>query len=530
MRMSFVRLVGVIVAAVPMAAGGQAFRSDDAVIRRMWQVGMEESRTEQLAQVLLDSIGPRLSGTPGFAAAGDWLERTYKALDIPVRRERYGTWRGWRQGPAHMDLVAPRVQTLDVELLAWSPGTAGRAVEGEVVVIPALADSTAARQWLGTIRGKFVLTSAPELMCRAPQELEKFARASTVTRLNAQRAEMRRQSADRIRALVPPGAPDQQGSSVFSRLEAVGVAGIGTLNWSGGWGVNKVFGAPSNKVPSFDLSCEDYGLLHRLASNNQGPRVRFTVDAQETPAEVPMFNIVAELKGVELPDEYVMLSAHLDSWHSAQGATDNGTGTIMMLEAMRILKAAYPRPRRTILVGHWGGEEQGTIGSRAFGEDHPDVLSGLQALFNQDNGTWRIEYLEASGFLKAGANLARWVSQLPGALTDSLQFAAPGGQINMGSDHTSFICRPAPGFRLQSSYSEYRQYTWHTNRDTYDKIVFDDLRNNATMAAMMAYAASEDPDRVSLEKAILPPQPNGQPRSWVQCGPARRSFAVPSSR
>jgi Zn-dependent M28 family amino/carboxypeptidase len=200
----------------------------------------------------------------------------------------------------------------------------------------------------------------------------------------------------------------------------------------------------------------------------------------------------------------------------------------MMLEAMRILKEAYPRPRRTILVGHWGGEEQGTIGSRAFGEDHPEVLSGLQALFNQDNGTWRIEYLEASGFLKAGGNLARWVAQLPGEFTDSLAFAAPGGQINMGSDHTSFICRPAPAFRLQSSYPEYRQYTWHTNRDTYDKIVFDDLRQNATMAAMLVYAASEDPERVSREQALLPPLPSGQPRAWVQCGRAQRAFRVPA--
>ena len=170
MRISLSGLIGLIATALPLTAGSQAFRSDDAVIRQMWQVGMEESQTERLAQVLLDSIGPRLSGTPGFAAAGDWLERTYRAFDIPVRRERYGTWRGWRQGPAHMDLIAPRVQTLDVELLAWSPGTAGRAIEGEVVVIPALADSAAARQWLGAIRGKFVLTSAPELMCRAPQE------------------------------------------------------------------------------------------------------------------------------------------------------------------------------------------------------------------------------------------------------------------------------------------------------------------------------------------------------------------------
>jgi hypothetical protein len=529
MHPPFRRLVILTLAALPGIAGAQSFRSADPVIRRMWRVGMQESQAERLAQVLIDSIGPRLSGTPGFQSAVEWLERTYGSWGVTARRERYGTWRGWRQGAAHMDMIAPRVQTLDVELLGWSPGTGGRPVDAEVVVIPALADSAAVSQWLRSVRGKFVLTSAPEIMCRAPQELQRNARAATVASLNARRAEVQRQGAERLRALAGTAVQGQQGTrAAFARLDSAGVAGIGTMLWSGGWGVNKVFGAVSERVPSFDLSCEDYGLLHRMATNSQGPRVRFTVDAQSTPAEVPMFNVIAELKGTELPDEYVMLSAHLDSWHGAQGATDNGTGTIMMLEAMRILKEAYPRPRRTILVGHWGGEEQGTIGSRAFGEDHPEVLSGLQALFNQDNGTWRIEYLEASGFLKAGGNLARWVAQLPGEFTDSLAFAAPGGQINMGSDHTSFICRPAPAFRLQSSYPEYRQYTWHTNRDTYDKIVFDDLRQNATMAAMLVYAASEDPERVSREQALLPPLPSGQPRAWVQCGRAQRAFRVPA--
>lgn len=516
-------------AALPTSARPQNFRSPDPVVRRMWQVGMQESQTEKLAQVLMDSIGPRLSGTPGFQSAVEWLERTYKDLGITARRERYGTWRGWRQGAAHMDMIAPRVQTLEVELLGWSPGTGGRTIEADVVVIPELADAAAATQWLGTIRGKFVLTSAPELMCRARQELEQYARPATVTALNARRTETQQRHAARMRSLAAAGAQGQQAQrSVFARLDSAGVAGIGTMLWSGGWGVNKIFGAPSERVPSLDLSCEDYGILHRLASNNQGPRVRFTIDAQATPSEVPMFNVIAELKGTQLPNEYVMLSAHLDSWHGAQGATDNGTGTIMMLEAMRILKAAYPNPKRTILVGHWGGEEQGTQGSRSFGEDHPDVLAGMQALFNQDNGTWRIEYMEASGFLKAGGNLARWIAQLPGDLTDSLRFAAPGGQINMGSDHTSFICRPAPAFRFQSSYPEYRQYTWHTNRDTYDKIVFDDLKNNATFAAMMVYAASEDPERTSREQSILPAGPNGQPRPWVQCGKASRSFRGPA--
>ena len=534
MRNSIRLLLAGSLATLPATVGAQTFRSADSVIRRMWQVGMEQSQAERLAQVLVDSIGPRLSGSPGYQSAVEWMERTYEGWGVPVRRERYGTWRGWQQGTVHMQLIAPRQQNLEVELLAWSPGTGGRPVEGNVVAIPELADSAAARQWLATVRGKFVLVSTPEIMCRAPQELERNARPATVARINAQRAEAQRTATARFRALAPGGTPPQDvNRAVYARLDSAGVIGVGTLTWSGGWGVNKIFGANTQRAPSVDLSCEDYGLLHRLATNGQGPRVRLTAEAQATRAEVPMFNVVAELRGTELPDEYVVLSAHLDSWAGATGATDNGTGTITMLEAMRILKETYPRPRRTILAGHWGGEEQGTIGSLAFAEDHPDVIEGLQVAFNQDNGTWRVEILEAQGFLKAGANLARWVAQLPAEMTDSVRIQVPGPQANAGSDHTSFVCRPAPAFRLQSSYAEYRQYTWHTNRDTYDKIVFDDLKQNATMAAMLAYAASEDPERTSREQAVLPGGANGQPRAWPRCSQARRSFAptaAPSPR
>ena len=513
----------------PAIAGAQTFRSADSVIRRMWTVGMEQSQTEKLAQVLADSIGPRLSGTPGYKAAVDWLERTYKGWGIPARPERYGTWRGWRMGTVHMQLTAPRVQNLEVELLAWSPSTPRNGpVEGEVVTIPELADSAAVKQWLASARGKFVLVSAPEVTCRAPQELERYARAATVTKIGQQRTENFRLAATRLRSLAPGAAPNDAFRVAYARLDSAGVMGVGSMTWSNGWGVNKIFGTQTSRVPSVDLSCEDYGLLHRLATNKQGPRVRLTAESQATPAEVPMFNVVAELKGTALPNEYVLLSAHLDSWHGATGATDNGTGTLTMLEAMRILKETYPNPRRTIIAGHWGGEEQGTIGSLAFGEDHPDVINGLQVAFNQDNGTWRVEILEGQGFLKAGGNLARWVAQLPTEMTDSVRLQVPGAQANSGSDHTSFLCRPAPAFRLQSSYSEYRQYTWHTNRDTYDKIVFDDLKNNATMAAMLAYAASEDPEKTSRELSVLPSLPNGNPRQWPKCGTARRSFATPT--
>jgi carboxypeptidase Q len=507
--------------APPTAPPPPTFTSNDSVIRRMWRVGMEQSQVERLAQVLMDSIGPRLSGTPGFQSAVEWLERTYQGFGIPVRRHEYGKWRGWQQGVTSAEMTAPRHQNLEVELLAWSPGTAGRPVEGAVVAIPVLSDTAAASAWLRTVRGKFVLVSAPEIMCRAPQELARNATVAVINQIGLQRLDVRRVANDRFRSLAR-GDTVNTGRTVHYRLDSAGVAGIVTSLWSNGWGVNKIFSATAPRVPTIDLSCEDYGLLHRLASNNQGPRMRLIAESRTAPAEVPMFNVIAELKGTQLPNEYVLLSAHLDSWHGATGATDNGTGTITMLEAMRILKETYPNPRRTIVVGHWGSEEQGANGSYAFTEDHPQVISGLQAAFNQDNGTWRFEIIEGQGFLKAGANIARWVAQLPTNMTDSIRIQVPGPQANSGSDHTVFVCRDAPAFRLQSPYAEYRQYTWHTNRDTYDKIVFPDLKNNATIAAMMAYAASEDPERVPRDMALLYGF-NGQPRNWPTCGKARRS-------
>ncbi len=508
---------GALALGLATPAPAQTFRTDDPVLRRMWTEGMERSQTERLAQVLIDSIGPRLSGSPGFTAAGEWLAGLYRSWGIEVRREEYGTWKGWRQGIVHVDLTAPRVQTLEAKLLAWSPGTSGP-LDAQVVEIPDFASPGEAEAWLPSVRGKIVLASAPEPTCREPQALERLARPETVEALRLERRERQASWTRRLQAL---------GESPHRRLEEAGAVAVLTSRWSEGWGVNKIFDASTRRAVSLDLSCEDNGLLHRLAANGQDPRVRIHAEA-ELLGDVPMFNTIATLPGTELPNEYVVLSAHLDSWHGATGATDNGTGTVTMLEAMRILKETYPSPRRTILVGHWGGEEQGLIGSRAFTEDHPEVVENLQALFNQDNGTWRIEYIQSQGLLGAAANLAGWIARLPTEIAGDIEVDLPGPQETGGSDHVSFLCHGAPGWRLQSNYPDYRQYTWHTNRDTYDKIVFDDLKNNATLAAMLAYLASEDPERVPRDRSVLPVDPRtGQPRPWISCSPARRSSPTP---
>ncbi|MGD2153443.1 MAG: M20/M25/M40 family metallo-hydrolase [Gemmatimonadales bacterium] len=516
LRVAVLNVVTALLAGVnPAALQGQTFHSDDPVVRSMWEVGMENSQTEALAQALLDSIGPRLAGSPELASAQDWLVGLYRSWGVTARKEEYGTWNGWRQGYLHVDLVAPRVQTLEAEFLAWSPGTDGP-VAGEVVIPPAGLTGETAPAWLESVEGKFVLTTAPEPMCRARQELEANARAETVQRLDSLRAYLRGAWAARLRPLG--GWRERERA-----LDRAGALGVISSRWSGGWGVNKVFDTVTERAVAIDLSCEDYGMLYRMAERGQSPVIRVDADAEDL-GVVPQFNVIAELKGTELPDEYIVLSAHLDSWHSATGATDNGTGTIMMLEAMRILKETYPHPRRTILAGHWGPEEMGLIGSRAFTEDHPEVVERLQVLFNQDNGTWRIERIEGQGFLYAGQHIGRWISLVPAEISDHIVLEFPGGQNNRGSDHVAFLCHGVPAFRLQSPYDEYRQYTWHTNRDTYDKIVFDDLKENATLAAMLAYAASEDPQRVPRDRAVLPLDPRtGEPREWVRCGTARRS-------
>ena len=488
----------------------QDFPSEDAIIRAIWAQGMEEgSQVEPLAQVLLDSIGPRLSGSPGQRAAIEWAVSMYENWDVPVRAEQYGTWRSWDRGYTHIDLLAPRKRTLNGTMLAWSPGTDGP-VEGEVVAMPSFRNQADFEAWLPSVAGKFVTISYAEPTCRAPESWESLATAESQGRMQALKQRVQSEWRSSIQSAGGLGR-------VARGIEGAGAAGILTARWSNGWGANKIFSSSTDRVPSIHLSCEDYGLVHRLASNGQGPVLRIDAEA-EFLGEVPVFNVIGELRGTELPNEYVLLTAHLDSWDGASGATDNGTGTIMMMEAMRILKQVYPRPRRTILVAHWGGEEQGLIGSGAFAEDHPEVVDGLQAAFNQDNGTWRIDYIRMQGFVEAGESFGRWFGKIPLDITRHIELAVPGEPERGGSDHMSFICRGATGFRLQSNYPDYRQYTWHTDIDTYDKIVFDDLRNNATLAAMLAYLASEDPIRVSNAQRTLP---GGQ--QWPGCGTPQRS-------
>ena len=476
-----------------LCSGMSQAQSNKAVIDGIMLEETNNSQLEKLAHELFDGIGPRLVGTPQMKQANDWAVAKYKTWNIDAHNEKWGEWRGWERGISHIDMVSPRVKSLEGTQLAWSPGMCKKTVSAEVIILPDLADSVAFAQWLPNVKGKFVMISMCQPTGRPDYNWQEFALKESFDKMKAERTA----ATDAWRKRISKTGYTNKTLPVA--LEKAGAAGILTNNWSAGFGVDKIFGAYTKIVPTVDIALEDYGMLYRLSESGGKPVISMHTESKEL-GVVPTFNTIAEIKGSEKPNEYVMLSAHFDSWDGGTGATDNGTGTLTMMEAMRLLKKYYPHPKRTILVGHWGSEEEGLNGSRAFVEDHPEIVQNLQALFNQDNGTGRVVNLSGQGFADAKDYLSRWLEAVPDTIKNRIKTNFPGQPGGGGSDFASFVAVGAPGFSLSSLNWSYGSYTWHTNRDTYDKVVFDDLKNNAILAAIMAYMASEDPAKTSTTK------------------------------
>lgn len=480
----------------------------DRVIVEIVEEANENSQLERLAHELMDVIGPRLVGTPQMQQAHDWAVGTFKEWDIETRNEQWGEWRGWERGITHVDLITPRVVSLEAMQLAWSPGTSKEGITAGMVTIPDVADSLAFIKWLPKVKDKFVLVSMPEPTGRPDENWQEFATEESFQKMKEDREAQTRAWRERI------SNTGYNSRSIIPVLEEAGAVGIIQSRWSRGFGVNKIFSARTENIPTVDLALEDYGMLYRMVEYGDEPVIKVVAESKDL-GRVPAFNTIAEIKGTEKPDEYVILSAHFDSWDGGTGATDNGTGTITMMEAARILKKIYPNPKRTILIGLWGSEEQGLNGSRAFVEDHPEIVAGIQAVFNQDNGTGRVVNISGQGFLHAYDYLGSWLEEVPREITRHIETEFPGIPGGGGSDYASFVAAGAPAFSLSSLSWSYWNYTWHTNRDTYDKIVFDDVRNNVILTAILTYMASEDPEITSRERRVLPVNPRtGEQRTW----------------
>ena len=488
------------------------------------------SQLEILAHELMDQIGTRLTGTPQMLQAHEWVVNKYEGWNINSENEQFGQWRGWERGISHIDMLSQWVKSLEGQQLSWSASTKKNGAKGEIAILPTESKESF-ENWLKTIKGKHVMVMPAEASGRPDHDLERWVKPETLDNIRELRMESQYNFGRQLR---------KTGYGFFDMIKAIEnakPASFITSMWSAGFGTNIIFSPGaygiSSETPTVDISQEDYGLLYRLAESGKKPVVNVNIQSKEL-GKVPTYNSLGRIEGVEKPNEYVILSAHLDSTGGATGATDNGTGTITMMEVMRILKKIYPNPKRTIIAAHWGAEEQGLNGSSAFVEDHPEIVENLQALFNQDNGTGRVAKINGHGFTEAYRFIGEWLEFVPSEIKDEIETIFPGVPIPRytyeengvirpaggSSDWRNFVASGVPGFNMTSldfsygGYSKYH-YTWHTNRDTYDKIVFDDVRSNVILIAILTYLASEEDELMPRTRRVMPIDPRtGERMEW----------------
>lgn len=492
-------------------------QTKDQMVQSIMDETYKNSQLETLAYELMDGIGPRLVGTPKMQQAHDWAVKRFQGWGISAQNEKWGEWKAWERGTSSVEMVHPYVKSIEGMQLAWSPSTPAKGITADVVMLPIFASKEQFAQWLPSVKGKLVMVSQYQPSGRPEYNWKEFATPESFEKMKKEQQAAAEQWSKSI------AATGETSRTMNTKLEQAGAAGIISSYWSRGFGVNKIFAAGTKKAPVFDISLEDYGQLYRMIQHGTTPKLKINAQSKDR-GTAPTFNTVAEIKGSEKPNEYVILSAHLDSWDGGTGATDNGTGTITMMEVARILKKYYPNPKRTIVVGLWGSEEQGLNGSRGYVATHKDKMPNVQAVFNQDNGTGRIASISGQGFLNSYNYLGRWLRAVPRELTKDIETSFPGFPGGGGSDHASFVAAGVPAFMLSSLNWSYGNYTWHTNRDTYDKIVFDDVKSNVATIAILTYMASEDPEKASTQRIEMPVDSRtGEPMKWPEVRePTRR--------
>lgn len=454
------------------------------------------SQLEQLATELLDEIGPRLVGSPEMKKAHAWVTETYAKWNIKAENIAYGEWKSWQRETTEITMTYPRLKSLEGTQLAWNSATK-KATESEVVILPVFKDAGEFERWVPSVKGKIVLISQYQNSGRPESQWKEQAVEEDFTEYKMEKEQSLN---DWNNSLKATGKTVRE---LVSYLESKGAAGFIQSYTTGIMGSNRIFYSFAKKVPMVDVSLEDYGLLYRLSKNGKAPKVRINAQSKDLGTS-KTFNTIATIPGKSKPNEYVMLSAHLDSWDGAQGATDNGTGTILMMEVARLIQKYSPNNDRTIVIGHWGSEEQGLNGSRAYVMDHPSEVQKIKVLFNQDSGTGRINYIGGQGFTGSYNYLGNWLQHVPEPIRKYIKTDFPGMPQGGGTDNASFIAAGTPAFNLSTQNWDYGSYTWHTNRDTYDKIVFPELEKNVVTTAILALEAANDPNDISNEKRILP--------------------------
>jgi hypothetical protein len=508
-----------------LAAAVQTEAVDPQAISEIRTIGLDPAHSQVMAisSWLTDVHGPRLTGSPAIEQAGRWAVDQMRSWGLD--RAELEPWppstdpaspnngfpRGWVNEKFYMAVTGAQAFPIVGTPVAWTPGTAGL-VRGDAVLVSETTED-ALQKYKGTLRGKWVLgANVPNV----PVMFTPPATRRTTEELGQLVARGDNPAAGRGRGGRGgrPGGPGGRGTAgpAFNRTEFFRSEGVlGVLSTTArGHGIIVISGAsrtadPRTLLPSIVVTAEHYGRIARILA--QGIRVTIEADIRNaTIANPPMFNVIGEIRGTDKADELVILGAHFDSWHASTGATDNAAGSAVMLEAMRILKVSGLKLRRTVRLALWTGEEQGLIGSALYVRKHfggtaargsapPVPATGahakLSGYFNIDNGTGAIRgvYLQQND--AAGPIFRAWMAP----------FADLGmthvTRLNTGStDHESFDAAGLPGWQFIQDPIAYDSMTHHTNLDSYERLIAEDMRKNATIAAAFAYLAANRDERL----------------------------------
>ena len=508
---------------------------DLEMITRIRYEGFRNSKVMEIASGLMDGIGPRLTGSPNMNRANEWTRDQLTSFGLSnAHMESWGPFgRGWANEYINVRLTSPDIAPLIAYAKAWTPGTNG-VLKGKCIRVK-IENKKDFDKYRGKLAGLIAIFGPdPEVKTitqpmferlgekeladigqyQVPSEKQAFRFRQYIKRMQFIKELNKFLTDEKVLALVDHGYGSFGGGTVF-------------VQSGGSWKTGETV-----TVPGITVALEQWDRIARLLEQKKDVELEMNVTNTFSDADPMQYNTVAEIPGTDKKDELVMVGAHLDSWHSGTGATDNGAGSVVMMEAMRILKALDVKPRRTIRIALWSGEEQGLLGSQNYVQQHfgsrppidepdykgmPTLLrreagpvtvkpeqAKVSAYFNVDNGSGKIRgvYLQEN---EAEAPLFEaWMQPFKDLGMTTLTMRNTGG-----TDHLSFDAVGIPGFQFIQDPLDYETRTQHSNMDVYDRLQTDDLRQAAVIVASFVYhAAMRDAmlPRKPIEKA-LPKEP-----------------------
>jgi len=490
-----------------LSAGAQSRLSDEYAYR-IKSEAFSNSKVNETAQWLTDFLGPRLTASRNGRRAEALMEAKMTEMGLSnVRREFAVKFPrgGWDNERTYAAMTSPYYCSFTVTPKAWS-GSVDGPVSGEVVYFDVQKEEDLT-QYVGTLKGKILLMPGDTSYTL---NFEPLASRLTKEQLEEMATDPRPKDNRPFRprpTSLTAALRDTINRFIQQEKPLAVLIGDGTFNVPISRGINHVAGDPE-PVAELALPLEDHARMVRLVRRNIPVQMELDIRNTFSPADTVVNNLIAEIPGVDpkLKNEVVLIGAHFDSWHGGTGGADNGSGCIVMLEAMRILKALGIAPRRTIRIALWGGEEQGLFGSRGYAQNrlydrqNEKKLPGYAqfALYlNMDNGSGRFRgiYLEENDM--AVPFFKTWMEPL-----ESLGFTTLSLRRTGSTDHVSFNLLGLPAYQFIQDRLEYGR-TYHTLMDTYERLSLDDLRVNAAIVAWFALNAAQDNARIPVKPDAL---------------------------